>query len=102
MADEEEETVEFTEIDARDIAITWETSQMATDMISTQAKMLKMLPLKALAEFLEEGEGIGPLLDPSGFIKHGQSIRTAKRLVSAARAFVKAYDEAIADHEAGR
>lgn len=86
------------EVDARDIAITWETSQMATDMIATQAKMLNMLPLKALAEFLERGEGLGPLLDPTGYIKHGQGIRTAKRLVAAARRFVQEFDDAIADH----
>jgi len=76
-------------------AITWDTSRDVTDMIVNQARVLAILPLKRLAQFLEHAHGIGPLIDPTGWIHHHRGIEVAKELVGASIQFVARIEAAL-------
>jgi hypothetical protein len=77
--------------------VTWETSQMATDLIVGQARVFGVLPLAELLDFYSKAESIGPMLDPTGYMKHGRGIAVAERIVRAASAFLKEIKAAVAE-----
>lgn len=79
----------------------WDDSRDATSMIATQAGMLKLLPLAELDRFLTRADELGPLLDPTGWRKHGDQLRIALRLVRATRRWIDEVQEALTEIKPG-
>lgn len=73
----------------------WERSRNATDLIANQAAMFRLLVLEELLEGYGRADSVGAILDPTGFIKHGKSITTARRIVAAAVQFEQEVAAAI-------
>ena len=76
-------------------SVDWDTSRMVTDLIASQARMLGMLPLEALAAFLDRADSVGAIFDPTGFRQHGRSITAARRMVGATRTWIGEVQAAI-------
>lgn len=77
----------------------WETSRSTTDLLAGQAAMFRMLPLEQLEAMYQRADSVGPILEPTGFRTHGDSIRAARRIVAAARRFEREVADAIREHQ---
>lgn len=77
--------------------VSWEDSRDVTDLIRTQAGMLKCFPLAELETFLSRADSVGSIFDPTGFIKHGRSVSCALEIVRATRAWIARIEKALAE-----
>jgi len=75
--------------------VSWEDSREVTDLIRTQAGMLKLFPLAELETFLSRADSVGSILDPTGFIKHGRSVSCALEIVRVTRAWIGRIEKAL-------
>jgi hypothetical protein len=70
---------------------------MATDLIVGQARVFSVLPLAELLDMYSKADTLGPVLDPTGYMKHGRGMRVAERIVRAASAFLREIKAAVAE-----
>lgn len=57
------------------------------------SKLILDLPLRGFIDRISVSEAVGPLLDPTAFIKGGDTLSKIKRLAVAARRFQKVVEE---------